>query len=113
MSQVVTPPDQVNKDTVYLIVNAAVIDVEMIVRWLKINNRSYTVHLYHDGMSDIPWLDQICKWSKLILVNKANTLAQSSKSETLSTLLNYTDKITWVGEGQQYPRAAEYLVNHG
>jgi hypothetical protein len=73
MSQIVTPPDIVIKDTVYLVVNAAAWDVEMITRWLQVNKKSYTIHLYHEGMKDSAWLYRVAANSKLVIINRKQT----------------------------------------
>lgn len=106
MSQVVTPPDIVKEDIVYLVVNAPVWDIEMVVRWLQINNKQYTIHLYHDGMDDPNWLHQAASESELIIVHRKQTA-------NLEPILDFITRIRWVGEDQDYPSAAEYLVKNG
>lgn len=108
MSQVVTPPDIVNEHTVFLIVNAPTWDVEMVVRWLKMSNKEYTIHLYHDGMDDLTWLRSAGEQSQTILIDRKN-----SDLKSVDALLDYVGKIKWFGEDQPSPSAVEYLVNNG
>ena len=110
MSQLVTPPDIVSEHIVYLVVNAPAWDVEMIVRWLKFNEKKYTIHLYHSGMQDPDWLSKAAAESECVLVHKKDTL---SDQQTMDAVLNYTDRIRWFGEDQDCPSAVEYLVKHG
>lgn len=106
MSQIVTPPDIIKEDTVYLIVNAPVWDIEMVVRWLQINSKQYTIHLYHDGMDDTEWLHQTAAESELVIVNRKQTA-------NLDPILDFASKIRWIGKDQEFPSAAEFLVKHG
>lgn len=109
MSQIVTPPDVVKEDIVYLIVNAEPWDLEMVVQWLKVNNKEYTIHLYHDGMSEPDWLNRVGSESELVLVQRSKDTAP----ETMDALLDHVNKIKWFGEEQEYPSAVEYLVKNG
>lgn len=108
MSKVVTPPDVVHEDTVYLVVNAEVSDIEMVVNWLRINDKQFTIHLYHDGMSNLDWLQSVSKSAALVLVNRT-----VSDRSTIETLLDHNEKIKWFGSNQTYPTATDYLVKNG
>lgn len=108
MSKVVTPPDIIPEDTVYLIVNAKPVDVEMVVKWLKITNKQYTIHLYHDGMSDLPWLSDTAKVAQTVLVNRSNT-----DMDTIAVLLDHVTKLTWIGTNQEYATTMDFLAKNG
>lgn len=113
MSQIVTPPDIRDEHTVYLIVNANPWDVEMVIRWLKVNTKQYTIHLYHGGMEDTNWLNKAAMISTLILVNKKDTIGSNDKTKILDTILDFNKNIRWFGEEQEFSSAAEYLVKNG
>jgi hypothetical protein len=108
MSKVVTPPDIIAEDNVYLIVNAKPVDVEMVVKWLKITNKKYTIHIYHDGMSDLPWLLETARVAQTILVNRTNT-----DMDTIGALLDYIAKLTWTGTNQEYNTVMDFLAKNG
>jgi hypothetical protein len=108
MSKVVTPPDIVAEDTVYLVVNAKPIDVEMVVKWLKITNKKYTIHVYHDGMSDLTWLSDTAKIAQTILVNRTNT-----DMDTVGALLDHVAKLTWTGTNQEHDTVMDFLAKNG
>jgi hypothetical protein len=109
MSQVITPPDVRTNNIVYLVINAELWDVELIVHWLKINNKDYTIHIYHEGMNDLGWLKTVGESCHMILYNKN----RSSNEKNLEALSDHIDKIKWFGKDQDYPSAVEYLVKYG
>lgn len=106
MSQLVTPPDILSEHTVYLVVNAQAWDIELIMRWLKFNEKQYTIHIYHDAMEDLQWLNRAGAESELIFVNR-------QQAPTMDPLLDHTAKIVWFGEGQKYPSAVESMLKNG
>jgi hypothetical protein len=108
MSKVVTPPDIISEDNVYLIVNAKPVDVEMVVKWLKITNKKYTIHIYHDGMSDLLWLSNTAKVAQTILVNRTNTSLDS-----IGVLLDHISKLAWTGPDQKYNTVMDFLAKNG
>lgn len=108
MSQIVTPPDIVVEHTVYLLVNTPVWDVEMVVQWLKMTEKKYTMHVYLDGMEDLDWLKQASKAAQTILVTRKDTSAPS-----LDVLLDRVDAIKWCGEDQTYISTVDYLIKNG
>lgn len=107
MSKLVTPPDIVNEDIVYLLVNATIPDIEMVSKFLQINRKEFTIHLYFDGMSDNAWLNATANISGKLLVNRSNTNAES-----ISTLLDHVTKIVWIGKDQTYDTAMDYLFKN-
>ena len=109
MSQIVTPPDLLKEDIVYLVVNAEPWDVEMVAYWLKVTEKDYTIHLYHDSMGDPNWLTQAGSLSELILVQRT----KENQSESIAALLDQVGKIKWFGEDQDYRSAVEYLAKNG
>ena len=108
MSKVVTPPDIVIEDTVYLIVNAEVSDIEMVANWLRIKDQQFTMHLYHDGMADLDWLRSVSKSAATVLVNR-----HGSERACIDALLDFNEKIKWFGQDQLHTTATDYLVKHG
>ena len=108
MSKVVTPPDIVIEDTVYLIVNADVSDIEMVANWLRINDKQFTMHLYHDGMDDLNWLRSVCPLAATVLVNRGST-----DRSCIDALLDFNEKIKWFGSNQLHTTATDYLVKNG
>ena len=103
-----TPPDIISEDNVYLIVNAKPVDVEMVVKWLKITNKQYTIHIYHDGMNDLSWLSETAKVAQTILVNRTNT-----SMDSIGVLLDYISKLTWTGSNQEYNTVMDFLAKNG
>jgi hypothetical protein len=108
MSKVVTPPDIIIEDTVYLIVNADVSDIEMVANWLRIKDKQFTMHLYHDGMADLDWLRSVGKSASTVLVNR-----HGSDRSCIDTLLDFNEKIKWFGNNQLHTTATDYLVKNG
>jgi hypothetical protein len=107
MSKLVTPPDLVNEDIVYLIVNASAADLEMISRYLQIIKDDYTIHLYYDNKPDLDWLGKACQLASQILVNKEQT-----NDSTVKVLLNHAEKIQWIGRDQEYFTAINYMLKN-
>lgn len=108
MSKVVTPPDIVTEDTVYLVVNAHVSDIEMVVNWLRVKDKQFTIHLYHDGMNDVDWLHSVSTSAAVVLANRTD-----SARESIDALLDHAEKIKWFGSNQTYTTATDYLVKNG
>lgn len=108
MSKVVTPPDVVNEPDVYLILNADISDIEMVVNWLKVKQKNYTIHLYHDGMNDTSWLSSVADAAKCILANRS-----TSSTESIQALFDNINKIQWFGSGQPFDTATQYLLKNG
>ena len=108
MSKVVTPPDIINEPDVYLLVNAELNDVEMVVNWLKVNQKNCTIHLYHDGMQDLNWLTEVALTAKTVLVNRKQT-----SFTCVEALFDNIKKIVWFGQDQTYNTATQYLVKNG
>ena len=106
MSKVVTPPDIVNEDKNFLIVNATIDDLKMLSYWLHSQESNYTLHLYHDGMEDVDWLKNVASISTSILVNKTN-----STPETLKPIFDYVGRIVWFGENETHARAINYFLD--
>ena len=107
MSKIVTPPDVINDGNVYLILNADVSDIEMVVNWLRINHKDYTIHLYQDGMADTAWLTSVAATAQHILVNRS-----ASSAESIHALFDDINKIRWFGSGQPYDTAIQYLLKN-
>jgi hypothetical protein len=107
MSKLVTPPDVINEDIVYLLVNPTIVDIEMVTKYLQINNKDFTIHLYFDGMNDHAWLNTTANISSSVLVNRANT-----SIESITTLLDSVNKLIWIGKDQKYDSAMEYLYKN-
>lgn len=104
MSQLVTPPDIIQTDRVCLLVNPHSWDVEMIMHWLKFSAEKYTIHIYYNQMEEPDWLEQVAKESEIIAVNVDSV-------ETVD-LQKHSSRITLVGKNQQWPSAAEFLVDY-
>lgn len=107
-SIVITPPDLIDNPNAYLIVNANIDDVEMVMRWLRIRNIDYTINLYHDSMNDPKWLESAAQNSKNILVDQNNTTPAS-----LTPLYKSISKVTWIGDGHTYSTAIDYFTKNG
>ena len=107
MSKLVTPPDIINEDIVYLLVNPTLTDIEMVTRYLQISNKEFTIHLYYDGMSDVKWLNETASLSSLVLINRADTILES-----ITALLDHVSKIVWIGKDQKYDTAMDYLYKN-
>lgn len=107
MSKVVTPPDIAREGRVYLILNAEVSDIEMVVNWLRINGKEYTIHLYQDGMNDTAWLGSVAAAADQVLVNRTQ-----SSVESIQALFDNVGKIRWFGSGQSYDTAIQYLLQN-
>jgi len=108
MSKVVTPPDIINEPQVVLIVDAEVSDVEMVAEWLRYCDKTYTIHLYYDAMGMPDWLTEVANSAQIILVHRTNT-----KDANVQALYDNISKIKWIGHGQNYATATDYLVNNG
>ena len=108
MSQVVTPPDKIKKDIVYLLVNITPTDLEMVTRYLRIANKNYTIHLYYDGMSDLDWSKAVGGLAEIILINR-----NATAPETVDALLDHTAKIRWFGLGQEHSTVTDFLLKNG
>lgn len=107
MSKLITPPNIINEDLVYLLVNPIVNDVEMLTRFLQINSKEFSVHLYFDGMSDTNWLTECARISTTILINKSIT-----NVENIALLLDFMPKVVWFGENQTYSTATDYIYKN-
>jgi len=107
MSKLVTPPDIINEDTVYTFVNGSITDIEMVTKFLQISNKEFTIHLYYDSMLDLNWLNSTCSVSQKILINRSNT-----SSDTITSILDYVDKIVWVGKNQKFNTTMDYLYRN-
>lgn len=108
MSKIVTPPDIIPEDNIFLVVNAVPTDVEMVVKWLKITDKKYTIHLYHDGMSDLDWLADTASVAQTVLVNRTNT-----SMDSIAVLLDHVSKLTWTGTNQDYATVMDFLAKNG
>ena len=108
MSKIVTPPNVINEDIVYLLVNPPIEDIEMVTKYLQITNKEFTIHLYYDGMSDASWLNETANVSSKVLVNRVNT-----QMESITVLLDHVNKIVWVGKDQKYNTTMDYLYTNG
>jgi len=104
MSTVITPPDKSNTPNAYLIFNATTIDIDMVMRWLRICDKEYTIYLYHDGMQDNKWASEVALECSHIIINRDNT-----EPVGLIPLYDVLGKITWVGKDQPYATAMEYF----
>ena len=107
MSKIITPPDH-DLVGVYLLVNAAVDDVELVVKWLQTQDKDYIIHLYHDGMDDPSWLTRVAKTVTHCLMSRTR-----SNTNSLTPMLDHISKIVWYGPDQEYATPLEYLVKHG
>lgn len=107
MSKIITPPDIINEDIVYLLVNSTITDLEMVTKFLQISNKEFTIHLYHDGMLDTNWANSVANVSNAVLINRADT-----SSDTVTTLLDHVSKIVWIGKNQKYDTAMDYLYKN-
>lgn len=107
MSKLVTPPNIVNEDIVYLLVNATLQDIEMVTKFLQFSRKDFTIHLYIDNMIDKSWLNSAANISSKLLINRPNTC-----SESISLLLDYVTKIVWIGKDQEYNTAMDYLFKN-
>ena len=107
MSKIVTPPDIINEDIVYLLVNPVISDIEMVTKFLQINSKDFTIHLYFDGMADTAWLNKTASITSLVLINRVDT-----HLETIAALLDSVNKIIWIGKDQKYDSAMDYLYKH-
>lgn len=105
MSRIVTHPDIVNEAKILLLVNAEPDDIKMVTYWLSINREDYTIHLYHDGIDDISWLQSVANIAEKILADRRSTCIES--------LYDNIAKITWIGKHQNYATALDYLAKHG
>ena len=108
MSKIITPPDQSNEPNSYLIINATVTDIEMVVRWLRVCGKDYTIHLYHDGMHHTQWLSDVAFNCKHIIINRDVT-----NPEGLIPLYDALGKITWIGQAEEYASAMDYFSKNG
>lgn len=107
MSKVVTPPDIIIEEPVYLIINAPVTDIEIISHWLRIEQKDYTIHLYHEGMQDAKWLKEVASKSNRILIYKPNL-----STELLSNIVDYVAKIVWFGPEEKYIRSLDFFIKN-
>lgn len=107
MSKVITPPDIIIEPPVYLIINAPIEDVQMIGVWLQIEEKNYTIHLYHEGMDNRAWLLEAASISNNILFFKPNL-----NTDTLQTIINFVAKIIWFGPEEKYARALDFFVHN-
>lgn len=108
MSTVITPPDLIDGSGAYLVINATTADVEMMISWLKIKERDRIIYLYKNTMCDHAWLKAVANRVEKIIIER-----HSTDSETLRPLYDNLSKIVWMGEGQQYLTATEYLIKNG
>jgi hypothetical protein len=79
----------------------------MVTRFLQISNKEFTIHLYYDGMADVDWLNAAANLSRTLLINRKDT-----STETITSLLDYVNKIVWVGKDQKYNTAMDYLYKN-
>lgn len=107
-STVITPPDLIPNPDALLIVNADINDVEMVVRWLRIRSKEYTINLYHNSMNDPAWLESVAGAAKTILVEQSKT-----PPANLAPLYSNINKIVWIGTGHQYLTAIDYFTKNG
>jgi len=107
MTKVVTPPNILTEPPVYLIVNAPVTDIEILSFWLRIEEKDYTIHLYHSEMNYPEWLETVAAEADIILIHKANTTANQ-----LEPILDYVSKIIWFGTEDGYVKAIDYFLDH-
>jgi hypothetical protein len=106
-SKIITPPDH-DRDGVYVLVNASVADVELVVQWLQIHDKDHTIHLYHDGMDQPEWLEAVVKTVKHCVMDRSRSNANS-----VAPMLDHISKIVWYGKDQEYATPIEYFVKHG
>jgi len=108
MSKVVTPPDIVEEAQVYLVINASTDDVERLIYWLKIQERSCTIHLYHEQMEHAQWAMNVAAVCKNIVINR-----DTATINLMDSLIDNVSKIRWFGQRQEVKTATEYFVKHG
>jgi hypothetical protein len=106
-SKVITPPDH-DMAGEYLLVNASVADVELVVQWLQIHDKDHTIHLYHDGMAQSEWLGTVAKTVKHCVMDR-----DRSSTNSIAPMLDHISKIIWYGKDQEYATPIEYFVKHG
>lgn len=104
MSTLITPPDQISDRAEYLIVNADITDLEMIIHYLRVNQHDININIYHEGMSDTEWLRSVANNSQKILVNKENT-----PTETFQVLKPLSNTVEF-GAEFEYKKAIDYLI---
>ena len=106
-SKIITPPDH-DLESAYLLVNASVADVGLVVQWLQIHDKEHTIHLYHDGMAQPEWLSAVVKTVKYCVMDRSR-----SNTDSIAPMLDHISKIVWCGKDQEYATPIEYFVKHG
>jgi hypothetical protein len=104
-SLIVTPPEKIKEPGSYLVVNAAPDDLEMVLRWLQINGVDLIINLYYEHMNNLEWLGEVADMAEHILVES------STNPATLVQLPE--NKITRIGQDQEYSKAIDYFINNG
>jgi len=87
------------------VVNAPIADIQMLSRWLQIEEKDYTIHLYHDGMQESNWLKSVANQVDFILVHRPN-----SSGKSLEPLFDHVSKIIWFGDQEQYNKLIDYFL---
>jgi hypothetical protein len=101
----VTPPEKINEPGSYLVINAAPDDLEMVLRWLQINGNDLIINLYYEHMNDHAWLSEIAESAEHILVEL--------RTDPATVVQLPEEKITWIGQDQEYSKAIDYFTNNG
>lgn len=105
-SQIVTPPDIIAELPVYLLINAPMSDVDLLIRWLQTVEIDYTIHLYNEDMADEQWLAEVASHVKHILIS-------SNTPDSVGTIIANLGKVVWFGSGQLYRSPLEYFIKNG
>lgn len=110
-SQLITPPDRIQSNHSYLIINAIDTSVDTLVLWLQTVPDEYDIHLYHSDMITYhDWAVQVAEWVPKILV-EANYVKYLV--ERLQQVLDRRpDAVVHFGPGSAYPELVQYFLKN-
>lgn len=103
-SQIVTAPDHIPCRDNLLIINAHTEHLATLVLWLKTVRDQYTIHVWHEGMTEtLDWVQKVARQAEVILAHKGNHVPDLLLSE-------FNDSIVWFGTGTENADLIHYFL---
>ena len=103
-SQIVTAPDHIPCRDNILIINAHTEHLTTLVLWLKTVREEYTIHVWHEGMTEtLDWAQKVAGQAEVILAHNGDPIPES-------LLSLFKDNIVWFGSGTENHDLIHYFL---
>ena len=110
-SQIITPPDHLNKNPHFLILEPTSTDLNSLVVWLQsIEEEEYLIHIYTDKMNDLDWLAKVAYSCNAILIPSANEFKTSKEYKLLE--YKHDSIVTYGSNPADFPDLLTYFLSN-